>query len=121
MWSRLADELFDHPKVTEAADQLGPHTHCLVIGFYSMALMWSNRHLTDGVLSNAVVKSFSRYVINPTSIADALVHAGLFDKHESGYRIHDFRDYNPSALDIKRKRRADRERKAAERGGNGRA
>ena len=118
MWSRLDDELLDHPKVSHAAQVLGRKDgRVLVIGFYVTALMWSNRHLTDGFLSDAAICSFSGYVPKPVTIADALVLAGLFDRTEKGYKIHDFRDYNPSAADIKRKRREDRERKRA----NGRA
>jgi hypothetical protein len=126
MWSRLDDELLDHPKISLAARELGlKNGRVIVLGFYVMALMWTNRHLTDGVLSDAVIDGFSHYVIKPASIADALAHAGLFDRQEAGYRIHDFRDYNPSAVEIKRRRREDRDRKAAERAaerkGNGRA
>lgn len=116
MWSRLDDGLLDHPKVSQAARALGRKDgRTLVIGFYAMALMWTNRHLTDGVLPDAVIEGFSSYANNPGAIADALARAGLFDKHEAGYRIHDFRDYNPSAADIKRKRREDASRKAAAR------
>jgi hypothetical protein len=122
MWSKLDDSLLDHPKVSQAARDLGIRNgRAVVIGFYSMALMWCNRHLTDGVLSDAVIESFSSYVVQPKAIADAFVRAGLFDKHEAGYRIHDYRDYNPSAVEVKRRRRDDRDRKAAARAGNGRA
>src|SRR5262247_3351730 len=111
MWSRLDDGLLDHPKVSAAARVLGTKNgRVTVIGFYAMALMWTNRHLTDGVLPDAVIEGFSSYATNPAAIADALARAGLFDKHEAGYRIHDFRDYNPSAAEIKHRRKVDRER-----------
>jgi hypothetical protein len=123
MWSRLDDALFDHPKVNTAARKIGgKNARVIVIGFYSMALMYTNRHLTDGVLPDSVIDGFSSHVLNPASIADALAHAGLFERQNAGYRIHDFRDYNPSAAEIKQRRREDRDRKAAaRRGGNGRA
>jgi hypothetical protein len=122
MWSRLDDGLLDHPKVSTAAREVGGrNARAIVIGFYAMALMWTNRHLTDGILSEAIVQSFSSYVVRPQALADALMHAGLFDKHEGGYRIHDFRDYNLSAVDVKRKRQQNRDRMRSARAWNGRA
>jgi hypothetical protein len=122
MWSKLDDGLLDHPKVSAAARELATKNgRVIVIGFYSMALMWRNRHLTDGVLSDAVIEGFGSYVSKPAAIADALMHAGLFERHEAGYRIHDFRDYNPSAVEIKHRRRVDRARKAEARKANGQA
>jgi hypothetical protein len=115
MWARLDDELLDHPKVSIAGRALGKNGRVIAIGFYAMSLMWSNKHLSDGVLPEAVLEGFSVYVVNPLAVADALAQAGLFDKHEGGYRIHDFKDFNPSAAAIKRKRREDRERKAQQR------
>jgi hypothetical protein len=114
MWSRLDDEFFDHPKVSVAGKEVGgKNGRVVVIGFYAMSLMWSNKHLTDGVLPRAVIESFKSHVANPLLVADALVRGGLFDKADGGaFRIHDYRDFNPSAAEVKRKRRADRQRKA---------
>lgn len=112
MWARLDDELLDHQKVSTAGRLIGKNGRVITIGFFAMGLMWSNKHLSDGVLPVDVIEGFSSYVANPLSVADALATAGLFDKHEHGYRIHDFREYNPSAAAIKRKRKEDRERKA---------
>jgi len=119
MWARLDDELLDHSKVSAAGIAIGKNGRCLAIGFYAMALMWANKHLSDGFLPDAVLEGFSSHVDKPLAVADALATAGLFDRHDGGYRIHDFKDYNPSAADIKRKRREDRERKAEARA-NGR-
>lgn len=117
MWTRLADELMDHRKVFAAGEAIanggsknsGP---IVALGFYTLALMWSNKQLADGYLPSSVIKSFSRYVDNPTSVADALVKAGLFEKTEGGYQIHDYTDYNSSAAQVRKKRREDRNRKA---------
>jgi hypothetical protein len=111
MWARLDDELIDHRKVFKAAAVIGENGAAIAIGFYAVGLMWSNKHLTDGHLPLEVVRSFA-HVQNPTSIADALAKAGLWDKNGSGYQIHDYRDFNPSASAIKAKRRRDRKRKA---------
>lgn len=111
MWARLDDELIDHPKVSLAGRAIGKNGRVIAIGFYAMSLMWSNKHLSDGLLPADVLEGFSVYVANPLAVADALAKAGLFDKHQGGYRIHDFKDHNPSSADIKRKRRDDRDRK----------
>lgn len=115
MWARLADELIDHHKVIEAGAAIGKNGAVIAIGFYSLGLMYANKHLTDGHLSLAVVRSF-RQAENPIAIADALVSAGLWEKNGSGYIIHDFHDHNPHSTDVKQKREDDRRRKARERG-----
>jgi len=106
-WSRLDDELLDHHKIASAGQELGKNGRAIAIGFFAMSLMWSNRHLSDGVLPLSVVEGFGAYVDRPRAVANALRRAGLFDRHRRGYVIHDFAQYNPSAEQIK-KRRADR-------------
>jgi hypothetical protein len=116
MWARLDDELIDHRKIFMAGEAIGKNGPAIALGFYAVGLMWSNKHLTDGFLPMAVIKSF-RHVEHPTSIADALVQAGLWEKNGgSGYQIHDYLDFgNPSASVIKAKRRRERNRKRQER------
>jgi hypothetical protein len=116
MYARLQEELLDHEKIAIAGRAIGKNGRCLAIGFYTMVLIWSNRHLTDGVIPIDVIEGFrGTYVVDPLAIADALARAGLFDKHVRGYSIHDYRDWNPSAAEIKKKRREDRQRKAQSR------
>jgi hypothetical protein len=111
MWSRLDDELIDHAKIFAAGAVIGKNGPAIALGFYAVGLMWANKHLTDGFLPMTVVKSF-RHVANPAAIADALVRAGLWDKNGgSGFQIHDFDHFNPSAAAVKKKRREDRVRK----------
>lgn len=115
MWARLDDELIDHSKIFVAGEALGKNGPAIALGFYALGLMWSNRHLTDGFLPLAVVRSF-RHVDRPTSVADALVKAGLWEKNGgSGYVIHDYSDHNPKASNVKAKRRRERLRKQSER------
>jgi hypothetical protein len=115
MWARLEDELLDHPKISQAGRTIGKNGRVIAIGFYAVALMYCNRHLSDGYLAFDVVEGFASYVINPLAVADALASAGLFNKTDTGYRIHDYREYNPSAAEIKQKRKVDRLRKAEDR------
>lgn len=115
MWTRLDDELIDHRKIFMAGEAIGKNGPAIALGFYAVALMWSNKHLSDGFLSDAVIRSFG-HVDNPLSVAGALAKAGLFDRSDGGYEIHDFRDFNPSAAAIKKKRKEDRARKAQNNG-----
>lgn len=108
MWSRLDDTLIDHRKIYEAGELLGRNGTAIALGIYVVGLMWCNKHLSDGHLSKAVVKSF-RHVKNPLGVADALTAAGLWEKNGNGYKVHDFHDFNPTANAV-RTRRADRHR-----------
>lgn len=114
MWARLDDALIDHQKIFAAGALIGRNGPAIAVGLYAIALMWSNKHLTDGHLPKAVVQSF-RHVSDPGAVADALTRAGLWDRNGDGWLIHDYADFNPSGADVRRKRKRDRARKAAER------
>ena len=118
MWAKLDDALIDHQKIFDAGDLLGRNGAALALAIYGVGLMYSNKHLTDGFLSTAVVKNF-RHAEQPLRVADALTKVNLFEKVTGGYRIHDFHDHNPAAGQVKQKRENDRRRKQAERRGNG--
>ena len=118
MWSKLDDALFDHPKVFQAAAALNiRNAPAIALGTYVALLMWSNRHLTDGFIPASVVRTF-RLVDAPAHVADALVKAGLLERGEGGFQIHDFDEYNPSARKLRMKRKADRIRKQQARNGH---
>jgi len=110
LWSRLCDTFPDNKKIIAAGDQLGKHGPALAITMYVVALVWSNRQLTDGFLPLAVVKQFHQ-VEDPQRVAKALVAAKLWDAAEGGYQIHDFADWNFTAAQVQAKRLEDRERK----------
>lgn len=114
MWARLDDALIDHHKISEAGHHLGKNGQALALAVYAVGLMYCNKHLTDGFLSDAVIKNF-RHVEQPRRVADALARVALFEKVPGGFKIHDFHDYNPSAVDVKKRQRDDRRRKAHER------
>jgi hypothetical protein len=66
--------------------------------------LWTNKQLTDGHLPQSVVKAFAHFE-KPLAVAGALVKAGLWETTATGYRIHDFHDYNPTADDAKARRK----------------
>jgi hypothetical protein len=112
MWARLDDALIDHQKIFDAGAALGRNGPALALALYSLGLMYANKHLTDGFLSEAVVRNF-RHVDDPLRVAGALTKVALFERVSGGFKIHDFHDYNPSARSVKDKRKEDRRRKTA--------
>jgi hypothetical protein len=108
MWSKLDDALMDHPKIFTAGKALGrANGTAMALGFYTVLLMWSNRHLTNGFVPESTIGGFA-HVRNPRAVADALAQAGLLDKTRGGFRIHDFNEYNPTPTKLKAHRRANR-------------
>jgi hypothetical protein len=110
LWSKLDDGLQDHPKLFAAGDALGHNGTAIALGVYTFALMYSNRQLTDGYLPLAMVKQLP-IVDRPLAVASALVAAGLWEKVDDGYRIHDFLDHNWTRAHVKQRRQADLKRK----------
>ena len=111
MWAKLDDSLIDHRKIFIAGEAIGKNGPGLALALFTIALLWTNKHLTDGHIPVSIVKSFP-HVDNPAAVADALVKAGLWERNGNGeFLIHDFGDFNPSAAAIKRKRKEDRLRK----------
>ncbi len=100
MWSKLDDALIDHRKLFTAGDLIGKNGAAIALGLYAVGLMWTNKHLTDGDLPIAVVKRF-RHCDAPLSVAAALVRAGLWERKNGSFRVHDFHDHNPHASDVK--------------------
>jgi hypothetical protein len=112
MWSKLDDQLIDHRKIFIAGELIGANGAALALALYTLGLLWTNKHLTDGHIPSAIVRSLP-HLDNPAAVADALVHAGLWEQNGEGFVIHDFRDFNPTAAMVKRRRSVDRRRKAA--------
>jgi hypothetical protein len=105
-WSRLDDSLYDHPKV----DALGRH-RLQAVGLWVLIITWSSRHLTDGHVTFARIRQLG----GSKAITELLVAAGLLDKVDDSYLVHDFLDYNDSRADIEARRSAEREKKRKQR------
>jgi len=120
MWVRLDTNLIDHRKLFAAGDAIGRNGPGLALAVYTLGLLWSNKHLSDGHVPLEVVKSFRQHVADPMAVADALVQANLWETNGgAGFLIHDYAEYgNPSADEVKafRQRERDRKRRARARG-----
>lgn len=109
-WFKVDDSFYDHPKFLDLSNA--------AIGLWVKAGAWCGKHLTDGVIPAAKVKSMKG---TPAQIR-ALIECGLWVESESesgakAYRFHDWNDFQPTR-EVKLKERqlsAERQRKSRER------
>jgi hypothetical protein len=97
MWTKLDDGFFLHRKVI----RLEPSAKLLHVA----ALVHCAGNLTDGLLTPADVRIVSAHAGVEETHVEALVSAGLWEIRTDGFQIHDWHDFNPSAADVKAKRR----------------
>jgi len=122
VWVKLDDGIADHPKFFDAGRHLGRHGIARAFAVYVAGLAYANKHLTDGFLSESVIKSF-KIDRKPGEIASVLAFAdvGLWEVVPGGYRIHDYHHHNPKSQEVKDKRERDAARKRQERDDKDRA
>jgi hypothetical protein len=106
-WSKVDDRFYDHPK-TVAVGTMGA-------GLFVLALSYTANKLTDGFIPTAMIRRLVADVDDPVALADSLVEAGLFERVDGGYLIHDYLDYNPPAAKVIAEREAAKERMRAAR------
>lgn len=85
MWTRLDDGFYDNPKVLSCS--LG------AVGLHALALSYCGRHCTGGEIPRNApfIRARSRPLVKE------LVRARIWEQTESGWRVHDWSDYNPTA------------------------
>jgi hypothetical protein len=94
-WVRLDDNFPEHPKIARAGGDAAWLHVC--------ALAYCSRNLTDGLVPNAVLKKLSDRR-NPIRLAAQLVDAGLWEREEAGWRVHDYLKFQPSRADVETER-----------------
>ncbi len=102
----LDDDFYDHPKL----DRLPTGTTRLAcIGLYWLAISWSNRYLTDGLIPADRVRRLG----GSRLLADALVEARLWERSADDYVVHDFGDYSKLRVqvEVERQQKAEAGRK----------
>lgn len=99
-WVRIDDGAWDHPKQVQA----GP----MAVALWLWGLCYCSRHLTDGAIPSAALVTSG--VPRAANEAGRLVAAGLWERAEGGFRVHDYHEYNPSREQVTRKRHAGAER-----------
>jgi general stress protein YciG len=122
-WVKIDDHFAEHPKIATAGPLAGWLHVC--------ALCYCNRHLTDGFIPARIVGTLADFTgINdeangeakPKQLASTLLHVGLWEEADGGYRIHDYLEYNPSRDEVlaTREKRADAGRIGGKRSGTAR-
>ncbi|MFE5628445.1 hypothetical protein [Streptomyces sp. NPDC056543] len=111
-WVRLDDRFPTHRKVALLSDR--------AFRLYVSALCWSSENLTEGRILEKELPLVSR-IRGPKTAAAELEAAGLWDRAEAGWAIHDYLEYNPDRARVQSDRAANaarqkafRERKKAE-------
>jgi hypothetical protein len=83
-WVRLDDNVPHHRKHLMA----GPAACWLWVA----CIAYAQRHLTDGIVPREAVPTLG--VPNPRKLLDKLIEVGLLDRHDLGFRVHDYLDHN---------------------------
>lgn len=103
-WVKLDDQAPRNEKMLAA----GPSACWLWV----CGIAHSQSQLTDGFVSLAVLPMIGVKGVGRTKrLAEQLVAAGLFERVEGGYQVHDYLDHNPSRAVVLAKRAEDAERK----------
>ena len=95
-WVRLDDQWYDHPKLIALPE--------LAQLLWVKGLTYAARYLTDGHLTAASADRLLASWRTSRTMAEKLVQAGLWEKTEAGFKIHDYEQYQPLACDVKAKR-----------------
>lgn len=118
-WVRLDDGFAQHPKLKKA----GP----LGIAMQVAGLCYCNQYLTDGYIPASVVptllhleglamNAWKGEIVGGAEdakwelIVDELIAAKVWRKSNGGYRIHDYKKYQPSKRDVLEERENSRKR-----------
>ena len=94
-WVRLEDGMYTHPKLVD----ISVFARWLLVA----SICYSNQNATDGVLSRNAAESVGM-IRDPVEAIQELLDVGLWERHGSGYRIHDYHQYQPSREQILRDR-----------------
>jgi hypothetical protein len=100
-WVRLDDRFPSHRKVALLSDR--------AFRLHVSALCWCAENLTDGHVGERELPLVAR-LRNLQAAAKELVDAGLWDRVDGGWLVHDYLDYNPSRDQVLAERKKNAER-----------
>ncbi|GAA1337217.1 hypothetical protein [Arthrobacter roseus] len=96
-WFKVDDQFAFNAKVMAAGNE--------AVGLWVRAGSWSAAQLTDGFIPDHMANAMANGMAKECGV-DALVNAGLWNRIDGGYRFHDWDEFQPSAEDEKKKRKA---------------
>jgi hypothetical protein len=91
-WVFISDDFYDHWKF-EAAGPMG-------IALWTVGLAWCNRNRTDGQISATKAARLLNLKDGCEELCEHLVKCELWDRTETGFRVHDYEDYQLTAQQI---------------------
>lgn len=109
-WARLDDGFFCHPKVIKVWDD-----EPAAVGLWVRLISYCSKYETDGFVPESTVAMLSPKASERSHQVDALIRGAAVVKHEDGFVIQGYLDYNPSRAQITEKREADAARKRKQR------
>ncbi|GAA2199837.1 hypothetical protein [Streptomyces bangladeshensis] len=107
-WVKLDDRFPSHRKVALLPDR--------AFRLHVSAICWCSENLTDGRIADRELPLVAK-IRGLKATAQQLVDAGLWDRIEGGWEIHDYLDYNPSRAQViaERKKNAERQERFRQR------
>ena len=107
-WVKLDDRFPSHRKIALLSDR--------AFRLHVSAICWCAENLTDGRIAERELPLVAK-VRGIKATAQQLEDAGLWDRIEGGWEIHDYLDYNPSRDQVlaERKRNAERQERFRQR------
>lgn len=91
-WTKLDDAFWSNPKVMEAGNE--------VAGAYTRMLSYCGQQLTEGKIPEGI----ARMIAKPALLQRMAEH-GFIEQNGSGWVIPDYLEFNPSAEQIRERRR----------------
>ena len=107
-WVKLDDRFPSHRKIALLSDR--------AFRLHISAICWCAENLTDGRISDRELALVAK-IRGVKATAQQLADAGVWDRTEDGWEIHDYLDYNPSREQViaERKKNAERQEKFRQR------
>lgn len=113
-WVKIDDGMPDHRKWASLEANPREWAECMAV--WVAVACYAARTLSDGYAETARIERLTPLGKLAIKRCDAMVEASLMVKEDSGYRIHDWTDYNPAAQATRALRQAEAKRKAEKRG-----
>jgi hypothetical protein len=107
-WVKLDDRFPSHRKIALLSDR--------AFRLHISAICWCAENLTDGHITDRELPLVAK-VRGVKATAQQLAEAGVWDRTDSGWEIHDYLDYNPSREQVlaERKKNAERQERFRQR------
>lgn len=105
-WLRIDDGMVDHRKWAALEEDPRAWSECLAV--WLALASYCARVSSDGYVEDARIGRLTPLGARARQRCDDLVRVGLMEREPSGYRFHDWLDYQPSAADVTRDREAAR-------------